>query len=137
MSDVHPVRDERDRLVRAKKREPNKAKGQLRERSLCNENQALYHKGRWTWDPDNGKTVLTTPKKQILFSQGDAADAAFYIQAGKVKLSVVSQQGKEAVVAILKRGAFLGRPASPDRRCVRRPRLPWKTARSCASEKTP
>ncbi len=108
MSEVYPVRDEKDRLVRAKKREPNKAKGQLRGRSLCNENQAPYHKGRWTWDPDKGKTVLTTPKKQILFSQGDAADAVFYIQAGKVKLTVVSQQGKEAVVAILKRGAFLG-----------------------------
>ena len=52
----------------------------------------------------NGKTTLTSPKKQILFSQGDAADAVFYIQAGKVKLTVVSQQGKEAVVAMLEPG---------------------------------
>ena len=58
----------------------------------------------------NGKTTLTSPKKQILFSQGDAADAVFYIQAGKVKLTVVSQQGKEAVVAILEPGQlFRGR----------------------------
>ena len=56
----------------------------------------------------NGKTMLTCPKKHILFSQGDAADAVFFIQEGQVKLSVVSQQGKEAVVAILERGSFFG-----------------------------
>ena len=55
-----------------------------------------------------GKTSLKSPKKQVLFSQGDAADAVFYIQGGKVKLTVVSQQGKEAVVAILEQGSFLG-----------------------------
>jgi CRP/FNR family transcriptional regulator, cyclic AMP receptor protein len=55
-----------------------------------------------------GKTSLISPKKHTIFSQGDAAEAVFYIQAGKVKLTVVSQQGKEAVVAILERGAFLG-----------------------------
>ena len=56
----------------------------------------------------NGKSMLTPPKKQILFSQGDAADAVFYIQAGKIKLSVVSQQGKKAVVAMLEPGSFFG-----------------------------
>src|SRR5262245_7646490 len=56
----------------------------------------------------NGKTTLTSPKKQIIYSQGDAAGAVFYIQAGTVKLTVVSQQGKEAVIAILEPGAFLG-----------------------------
>ncbi len=56
----------------------------------------------------SGKTTLTSPKKQILFSQGDAADAVFYIQTGKVKLSVVSQQGKAAVIAILEKGSFFG-----------------------------
>jgi CRP/FNR family transcriptional regulator, cyclic AMP receptor protein len=55
-----------------------------------------------------GKTSLTASKKQVLYSQGDAADAVFYIQAGMVKLSVVSQQGKEAVVAILEQGSFFG-----------------------------
>jgi CRP-like cAMP-binding protein len=55
-----------------------------------------------------GKTLLTPPKKQIIFSQGDTADAVFYIQEGQVKLSVVSQQGKEAVVTILERGSFFG-----------------------------
>jgi CRP-like cAMP-binding protein len=56
----------------------------------------------------SGKTSLTLPKKHTIFSQGEAAEAVFYIQAGKVKLTVVSQQGKEAVVAILERGAFFG-----------------------------
>jgi len=57
---------------------------------------------------DEGITILTPPKKQILFSQGDTTEAVFYIQSGKVKMTVVSEHGKEAVVAILERGAFLG-----------------------------
>ena len=56
----------------------------------------------------SGKTSLTPPKKQVLYSQGDTADAVFYIQRGKVKLTVVSEQGKEAVVAILEQGSFFG-----------------------------
>ncbi len=56
----------------------------------------------------NGKTTLTSAKNHTIFSQGDAADAVFFIQAGQVKLSVVSQQGKEAVLALLDSGAFFG-----------------------------
>jgi len=56
----------------------------------------------------NGKTNLTSTKKRTFFSQGDTADAVFYIQAGKVQISVVSQQEKEAVVAMLETGAFFG-----------------------------
>ena len=55
-----------------------------------------------------GKTVLSLPKKHILFSQGDTADAVFYIQVGRVKVTVVSEHGKEAVIAILEQGAFVG-----------------------------
>jgi CRP/FNR family transcriptional regulator, cyclic AMP receptor protein len=55
-----------------------------------------------------GKTTLTCPKKRVLFSQGDAANAVFYIQTGKVKLTVISSQGKEAIVAMLEPGAFFG-----------------------------
>ena len=55
-----------------------------------------------------GKTFLTCRKKQILFSQGDVADSVFYIQAGRVKLSVVSQRGKEAVIALMDAGSFFG-----------------------------
>jgi CRP-like cAMP-binding protein len=56
----------------------------------------------------NGKTTLKIPKKQVLFSQGDTTDAVFYIQAGKVMLSVISPQGKEAVIVILEPGSFFG-----------------------------
>ena len=55
-----------------------------------------------------GKTSLALHKKHTVFSQGQAADAVYYIQSGKVKLTVVSQQGKEAVIAMLERGAFFG-----------------------------
>src|ERR1700693_73287 len=55
-----------------------------------------------------GKTISKYRKDQIVFSQGDVADAVFYIQQGKVKLTVVSEQGKEAVVAILGPGHFFG-----------------------------
>jgi CRP-like cAMP-binding protein len=56
----------------------------------------------------NGKTILRCRKNHILFSQGEMAEAVFYIQAGRVKLTVVSKQGKEAVVAILDSAAFFG-----------------------------
>jgi len=55
-----------------------------------------------------GKTTLQARKDQRIFSQGDAADAVFYIQAGQVKLTVLSKQGKEAVVGILDPGSFFG-----------------------------
>jgi CRP/FNR family cyclic AMP-dependent transcriptional regulator len=56
----------------------------------------------------SGKTRLTPAKNHTIFSQGDAADAVFFIQTGKVKLSIVSHQGKEAVLALLESGAFFG-----------------------------
>jgi len=55
-----------------------------------------------------GKTVLNFHAKQIVFTQGDAAEAVFYIQKGRIKLSVVSKEGKEAIIGILERGAFVG-----------------------------
>lgn len=55
-----------------------------------------------------GKTIVTFKKKAVLFSQGDAADSVFYLQTGKVKLTVVSPRGKEAVVAVLGPAAFFG-----------------------------
>jgi CRP/FNR family transcriptional regulator, cyclic AMP receptor protein len=55
-----------------------------------------------------GKTIVKHGKKDIIFSQGDAGDAVFYIQDGKVKLTVVSQQGKEAVIAVLDSASFFG-----------------------------
>jgi CRP-like cAMP-binding protein len=55
-----------------------------------------------------GKTILKFHKDQPIFTQGDVADSAFYIQKGRVKLTVLSPQGKEAVVAILEPGQFFG-----------------------------
>jgi CRP/FNR family cyclic AMP-dependent transcriptional regulator len=55
-----------------------------------------------------GKTISRFRKNQVVFSQGQVADAVFYIQKGKVKLTVVSEQGKEAVIAILGPGHFFG-----------------------------
>ena len=56
----------------------------------------------------SGKTMLTAAKKETIFLQGDVSDAVFYILEGKVKLTVLSRKGKEAVVAVLERGAFFG-----------------------------
>jgi CRP/FNR family cyclic AMP-dependent transcriptional regulator len=55
-----------------------------------------------------GKTILKFDKNQNVFEQGDVADTVFYIQEGKVKLTVSSDQGKEAVIAILEPGQFFG-----------------------------
>src|SRR5271155_3686845 len=55
-----------------------------------------------------GKQVLEFHKNQHVFEQGDVADTVFYIQEGKVKLTVLSEQGKEAVVAILEPDQFFG-----------------------------
>jgi len=55
-----------------------------------------------------GRTVHHFSQKQTVFSQGERADAVFYIQEGKVRLSVVSKQGKSATIALLGPGDFLG-----------------------------
>ena len=54
------------------------------------------------------RTITQFPKDYKIFSQGDPADSVFYIQQGRVKLKVKSKQGKEAVIAILGEGDFLG-----------------------------
>jgi CRP/FNR family cyclic AMP-dependent transcriptional regulator len=56
------------------------------------------------------RTITQCPKDYKIFSQGDPADAVFYIQQGRVKLKVKSKHGKEAVIAILGAGDFLGEP---------------------------
>jgi len=56
----------------------------------------------------DGRTIKTYRTGSIVFAQGDPAGSVFYIQSGKVKLSVVSARGKEAVIAILNEGFFFG-----------------------------
>src|SRR6202521_6221017 len=67
------------------------------------------------FDPDTflatigkGRTIVPFRKKQTIFAQGSPADAVFYIQQGKVKLTVVSNNGKEATLGILSDGDFFG-----------------------------
>src|SRR5271154_1768909 len=57
---------------------------------------------------DGGRTVSKYRKNKVIFTQGDPADAVFYIQKGQVKITVVSEQGKEAVVALLWPDEFCG-----------------------------
>jgi CRP/FNR family cyclic AMP-dependent transcriptional regulator len=57
---------------------------------------------------DGGRTISTYAKNQTIFSQGEAADSVFYIREGKVKVTVRSDQGKEAVVGIQGKGDFFG-----------------------------
>ena len=72
-------------------------------------------KPQLTFDPKSflalvgeGRKVGVYRKDQIVFSQGDPAAAVFYIQSGKVKVSIISKQGKEAVVAIHETNDFFG-----------------------------
>ncbi len=55
-----------------------------------------------------GRTIVPVPKKQTIYAQGEACDAVFYIQKGKVRLAVVSKNGKEATLGILNPGDFFG-----------------------------
>ena len=76
---------------------------------------ALRKKSKASFDPKtflakvgDGKTISEHQTNHIIFSQGDVADAVFYIQKGEVKLTVISEQGKEAVVGIMRSGHFFG-----------------------------
>jgi CRP/FNR family cyclic AMP-dependent transcriptional regulator len=76
---------------------------------------ASSRKGKASFDPKtflarvgDGRSLTKYRKGQIVFSQGEIGDAVFYIQKGKVKVTVVSEQGKEAVVAILGTDEFFG-----------------------------
>ena len=55
-----------------------------------------------------GRKVLTLKKNELVFAQGDAADAIFYVQKGRLKVTVASANGKEATIALLGAGEFLG-----------------------------
>jgi CRP/FNR family cyclic AMP-dependent transcriptional regulator len=68
-----------------------------------------------TFDPktflstiNGGRKIVAFAKKQTIFAQGDSSDAVFYIKEGKVKLTVVSEIGKEATIGILNKGDFFG-----------------------------
>ena len=78
---------------------------------------AIANKGR-TFDPNTflatigeGRMMVAVSKKQTIFAQGDDADAVFYVQKGKVRLTVVSKTGKEATIGIVSEGNFFGEGA--------------------------
>jgi CRP/FNR family transcriptional regulator, cyclic AMP receptor protein len=76
---------------------------------------AFVKKSRKAFDPKiflakvgDGKTISNFKKDEVVFSQGAVADEVFYLQKGKIKLTVVSERGKEAVVGVLGPGHFFG-----------------------------
>ena len=71
-------------------------------------NPVLFDLGLFFETAARGRSIATHQKNAVIFSQGDAADAVFYIKEGKVKIVVVSKQGKEAVVALLGADEFFG-----------------------------
>ena len=123
MSTVHHLQDTIGRSVRARKHDSYKAKGTLRESSVCRESLAVCHTGRWTWGPGNGRTVLTFPKKQILFSQGEDGGCRVLYSGGPGQADRgVASRAKKPSSRFWNAGPFWGNPASPDKPFVPRPR---------------
>ncbi len=80
----------------------------LQEGFVSERNKVSFDPKKFLGRVGDGKTILSYQKNKIVFSQGEVADAVFYIQRGNIKLIVVSEQGKEAVIAILGPGHFFG-----------------------------
>ena len=77
-------------------------------KSLARKETKLFDPTAFLASVGLGRTLRHYRPKQAVFSQGDPADAVFYIRQGKVRLSVLSKQGKEATIALLGSGDFLG-----------------------------
>jgi CRP/FNR family transcriptional regulator, cyclic AMP receptor protein len=80
----------------------------------------MANRTRLTFNPTNflasaglDRKIVDVKRKQKIFSQGDPADSVYYIQKGRVKLSVISAAGKEAIFALLNPGEFLGEESIP------------------------
>ncbi len=70
--------------------------------------KALFDPAVFLETTANGRVISTHSKKDVIFAQGDDADSVFYIRKGKVKVAIVSKQGKEAVIALLGPDEFVG-----------------------------
>jgi CRP/FNR family transcriptional regulator, cyclic AMP receptor protein len=68
----------------------------------------LFNVNSFLSEVNGGRTITSYRKNERIFSQGDPADAVFYIREGKVKVCVISEQGKEAIVALHGKGDFFG-----------------------------
>jgi CRP/FNR family cyclic AMP-dependent transcriptional regulator len=71
-------------------------------------NPAAFEPGAFLAKTGLGRTIAELKKGQTIFCQGDAANAVFYVQKGRIKLTVISKRGKEATIALLGSGSFLG-----------------------------
>jgi CRP/FNR family transcriptional regulator, cyclic AMP receptor protein len=80
----------------------------LRSRHIVSTEKGAFDPRKFLATVGDGKQVLSFAKTQTIFTQGDAADAIFYIQEGKVKLTVVSKSGKEGTLGILNARDFFG-----------------------------
>ena len=70
--------------------------------------EALFNPAEFLETTAQGRVIATHSNKEVIFAQGDDADAVFYIRKGKVKVAVVSKEGKEAVIALLGPDEFVG-----------------------------
>ena len=82
--------------------------GQAKRSCYEKESKATVRSRGFLAKADGGRTIANYRVDQIVFSQGELADLSLYIQGGKVKVTVISEQGKEAVVVILGRDEFCG-----------------------------
>ena len=71
-------------------------------------NQGSFDPQEYLAKVGEGKAIVQYHKDQVVFAQGDPADAIYYLQKGRLKVVVLSEQGKEAVVGILEPGQFFG-----------------------------
>jgi CRP/FNR family transcriptional regulator, cyclic AMP receptor protein len=92
----------------SQKRQPAEPALGRRRRAMAIEQTPSFDPKSFLAKVGEGRSIGKYGKDQIVFSQGEPADAVFYIQKGKTKLTVVSEQGKEAVVAILGPDEFCG-----------------------------
>src|SRR5579863_1480756 len=77
-------------------------------RGMLKKHQPSFEPRAFLAQPGDGRSITNYRKNQVVFSQGDPADAVFYVQKGKLKVTVVSERGKEAVAAILGPNEFFG-----------------------------
>jgi CRP/FNR family transcriptional regulator, cyclic AMP receptor protein len=75
---------------------------------MTEENLHSFDVQRFLAEAGIGKRILSFSKGKAIYAQGDPCDSVYYLQGGTVKLSVVSEQGKEATIAILRAGDFVG-----------------------------
>ena len=71
-------------------------------------NKLPFYLNTFLANANGGRTVSKYATNQTIYHQGDSADSVYYIQTGTAKLSVTSEQGKEAIVAMLGTGDFIG-----------------------------